>query len=225
MAKKSLKVASKAPMKRIHTQPDLSPRALVLACAEGLLGQLILNARLGFSDIATELPLHQTVQTIAAARGYHHHHEYPVLRTKVRGDHKRLDFVFARLVEIIEDGRRRQQLAEAVAVEMKVVGRSSENNAEPLSDGEIDAEERKDLKEVSKDLMKIGSFMKAVRSEMKGTNAHGYLIVVNLASNKGIRWDISTSNGIKKDDVKLVERFRYEKGNIKKSVTVYEVRG
>jgi hypothetical protein len=32
--------------------------------------------------------------------------------------------------------------------------------------------------------MKIGSFMKAVRSEMKGTNAHGYLIVVNLASNK-----------------------------------------
>ena len=221
MAKKSLKVVSKASMKRIHTQPDLSPRALVLACAEGLLGQLILNARLGFSDMTTELPLHQTVQTIAAARGYHHHHEYPVSKKKVKGDFERLDFVFTKLAPKPKKADGSDNFSIAIALEMKVVGRSSRNKPRKVSvDRRI---KRQPYKDVTKDISKIRSFLTETVNEHAIPLASGYLMVVNLDIDSGIQWDMAKAGNTKANSVVLLNRYVYTNGPVRKSVTVYEV--
>ena len=206
---------------RIHTQSNLSSKSLVLACAEGLLGELIKNARLGFSDLATEDPLHHTVQLIAAARGYHHHHEYPVIRTKGRGDHKRLDVVCTRLAGNANTREERGIITSAVALEMKVVGRRS-RNTHPLE--EMGRQSTRGFKNVTKDLQKVRHFLTDTVTELEIPNAAGFLMVVNLDVHSGIRWSVKDTKGIRESDVSLVRRFAYSSGLIHKSVTVYEVR-
>jgi len=210
-------------MKKIQTQTELSPRALVLACAEGLLGELIKNARMGFSDMATELPLHPTVQQIAASRGYHHHHEYPVIATQGRGDHKRLDFVFSKTAPSKGAGKSSRSFVSLVPCEMKVIGRRSKNTPPEGTKNQGVLTEMRSPKDVTDDLMKLKAFCDEMRKETQNLEIRGYLIIVNLSYDSGICWDIPESGGVKPHAVHLVERFEYSHGQISKSVTVYEV--
>lgn len=207
--------------RRIHLQSELNPRSLVLACAEGLLGELIKNARLGFADMATELPLHHTVQLIASARGYHHHHEYPVILTKGQGDHKRLDFVFAKVRPSARNHGTKAKISDAVAVEMKVVGRRSRNKPDN-GVANVGAKTKK-YKSVTKDVAKIKHFLSTTARNQDIGYAAGYLMVVNLDVNSGVCWDVQASGGLREQDVRLLRRFSYSCGLIHKSVTVYEI--
>jgi hypothetical protein len=181
-----------------------------------------LNARLGFSDIATELPLHQTVQTIAAARGYHHHHEYPVSKKKVNGDFERLDFVFTKLAPKPKNADRSDNFSIAIALEMKVVGRSSRNNPRKVSVGR--RTKRQPCKDVTKDLSKIRSFLTETVIEHGIPLASGFLVVVNLDIDSCIQWDVAETGNVTANSVLLLNRYVYTNGSVRKSVTVYEVR-
>lgn len=208
---------------RIHVQKDLSPRSLMLACAEGLLGELVKNARLGFSDIVTEEPLHHTVQLIASARGYHHHHEYPVIKTQGPGDHKRLDFVFTRLANRPKNSDGSNNFSVGIALEMKVLGRRC-RNFPPTTEDEVVSVKRPKLKTVTKDIAKVHHFLTQTVPAVGIPESAGFLMVVNLDYDSGIQWEVTKAGGVREQDVSLVERYIYSRGLIHKSVTVYEVR-
>jgi hypothetical protein len=186
-----------------------------------LLGELIKNARLGFSDMSTELPFHQTVQLIASARGYHHHHEYPVVLTKGKGDHQRLDFVFAKVDSQTRNKGKNPRISAAIAVEMKVVGRRSKNTVSSRVNS--DKPSTKKFKSVTKDVAKIKHFLNTATGDHNIGFAAGYLIVVNLDIDSGICWDVKSTGGLGDKDVRLLQRYTYSRGLIHKSVTIYEV--
>lgn len=211
-------------MHTIYTQSELSPRSTVLACAEGLLGELIKYARMGFNDMMTELPLHATVQLIAAVRGYHHHHEYPVFRTRDKGDHKRLDFVFSRVErEYVAGDETNMSLIDLFPVEMKVFAKSSKNYGKPWNEAKCKETNIRKCHDVDEDLRKIKVFCDDAKSEHGIETMTGYLLVVNMDIDSGIRWDVEKAGGVRPHNVHLLQRYYYSYGNIKKSVTVYEV--
>lgn len=218
-------------MNGIHSQAKLDPTGLMKACAEGLLGDLIRLARCGNADITNELAIHTVIQSIAAARGYHHHHEYPIFKRHSLGDWHRIDFVFHHEVyeEIAKQrGTKQYSLSHnVVALEVKLFGTEARNNTNHFEEENATESDIRHCKDVTKDLRKLTAFCSmmdttAKRLKMK-VNVNAFLLAINLDAHLGIKWDPVKAH-LPAANLEYVERFEYTSKSVSKATTLYQIK-
>jgi hypothetical protein len=200
------------------------------ACAEGLLGDLIRSARCGDSDITNELPIHAVIQSIAASRGYHHHHEYPIFKRHILGDWHRIDFVFHREIytEIAKPrGTKQYSLRhDVVALEVKLYGTETLNNTDPFSEVGATKSDIRACRDVTADMKKLVVFCTKMSNVAKrlgiDANVNAFFLAINLDAHRGISWDPVKAR-LSAAKVEYVDRFEYTSQSVSKSTTLYQI--